>query len=120
MRILWCLGLLLAGAIMATTEGHAQNPRPLTDYCNGADVLYANGSNGGGPYPILKCGETSVVYNRTDLSFPIAVVQGNQFSQSAANSACQSAKREGASAIVSNLASLCVIELGRGFCSSCN
>lgn len=121
MRAILSLGLFLAGIVLAMSVGQAQSiPRPYSDYCNNANILYANGSNSSGPFPILTCTDTSVTYQRSNLAFPIAIVQNIQFSERAANLACQSAEQNGASAIVENIGSLCEIVMGRGFCSSCN
>lgn len=120
MRISWCFGLLLAGAFMAATEGHAQNPRPMTDYCNRADVLYADGSNTSGILPKLTCGENSLVYTRSATSFSLTIVSNDRFSKRNANAACESAKDYDASAIVSNIASLCNLEIWPDACEKCN
>ncbi|KZL21226.1 hypothetical protein PsAD2_00515 [Pseudovibrio axinellae] len=120
MRISWCLGLLLAGVFMAASGSYAEEPRPMTDYCNRSDVLYADGSSDSGSFPMLKCGQSSLTYQRSDLSFPLSIVSGGRFSKSSANAACQSAKQSGASEIVSNIASLCNLEMWPDSCSKCN
>ncbi len=121
MRISWCLGLLLASAFMVVSESNAEQvPRPMTDYCNRANALYADGSNENGPFPMLKCTQNSLTYQRSPMAFPLPIVTNGRFSKSNANAACGSANEHGADAIVENVQSLCNLELWPGSCTSCN
>ncbi|AEV38447.1 hypothetical protein PSE_3943 [Pseudovibrio sp. FO-BEG1] len=125
MRIFWCLGLLLAGTFMVASESYAQGSDtqvtpPMTQYCNRGTALYADGSSAGGPMPMIKCGQNTLVYQRTNMSFPLSVVANGKLSVNNANGACQSAKAAGADAIVSNIQSLCNTTLWPNSCSQCN
>ncbi|KZK93383.1 hypothetical protein PsAD5_03098 [Pseudovibrio sp. Ad5] len=125
MRNFLCLGLLLAVPFMVASEGYAQGSSsqvtpPMTQYCNRGDVLYADGSNADGPMPMIKCGQNSLVYQRTNMSFPLSVVSNGKLSVGNANGACQSAKAVGADAIVSNIQSLCNTTLWPNSCAKCN
>ncbi len=125
MRIFWCPGLLLAVSFIVASEGYAQGSSsqvspPMTQYCNRGDVLYANGSSTDSLMPMIKCGQNSLVYQRSNLSFPLPVVTNGKLSVNNANGACESAKAAGAEAIVSNIQSLCNTTLWPNSCEKCN
>ena len=125
MRIFWCLGLLLAVPFMIASEGYAQGSSnqvtaPMTQYCNRGSALFADGSSADGPMPMIKCGQNTLVYQRTNMSFPLSVVSNGKLSVNNANGACRSAKAAGAEAIVNNIQSLCNTTLWPNSCSACN
>ncbi len=125
MRMFWCLGLMMAGSFMMASEGYAQGSSnkvspPVTQYCNRGTAVYADGSTTDGPLPMIKCGQTSMTYQRSNTSFPLSVVRNGKLSVPNANGACRSAKAVGADAIVSSIQSLCNSTLWPSSCSSCD
>lgn len=118
MRLL--LSVFTTVFILASVSANALSVRNITDICNQANVLYGNNQPGTPRYPQLRCNGNNIIFQRTDLSYLVPVVLGGKFSERAANSACNISKNHNAYSIISNLSSLCELELGRGSCSSCN